>query len=173
MTDDRAILATYSDFRLVKSRKVLQIVMEVPIEQATDALNKLGFPDPSGSVWCGIVVLDKQTSRPPLPDATTAAPQSGEETAAPSKPRRPFHEMPLSAQAGMRRKEPLFWQYLRDNRGFDVDGEDDARDFIRDLCGVTSCSEILPNTRAAGYWLSLERSYQQWLTTQAHGDLVR
>ncbi len=36
------ICATFSDFRLVKGRKVCQLVCEVPLEQADAALAALG-----------------------------------------------------------------------------------------------------------------------------------
>jgi hypothetical protein len=54
MTDAVAILATFSDFQLVRSRKVARLVFEVPIEQAKAALDVLGMPNPVGETWCGI-----------------------------------------------------------------------------------------------------------------------
>jgi hypothetical protein len=49
MTTDQpaATQGTFSDFRLIKGRKVCQIVIEVPIEQADQALAALGgLPQP-------------------------------------------------------------------------------------------------------------------------------
>ncbi len=37
-----AIRATYSDLKLVKTRKVLQLIFEVPIEEGDNALRVLG-----------------------------------------------------------------------------------------------------------------------------------
>jgi hypothetical protein len=47
MSDVAAIKATFSDFRLIKGRKQAQLVLEVPIEQADNALAALGgIPQP-------------------------------------------------------------------------------------------------------------------------------
>lgn len=55
------ICATFSDFRLVKGRKVCQLVCEVPLEQADAALAALGgLPNPHAERWVGIVPLKAQ-----------------------------------------------------------------------------------------------------------------
>jgi predicted metalloenzyme YecM len=47
MTDAAVTQGTFADFRLIKGRKVCQIVIEVPIEQADQALAALGgLPQP-------------------------------------------------------------------------------------------------------------------------------
>lgn len=38
---------TYSDLRFVKSRKVAQVVVELPIEEASRFVEAFGAPDPS------------------------------------------------------------------------------------------------------------------------------
>ena len=43
-----AIKATFSDFKLIKTRKVAQLVMEIPVEQADAALKALGGLHQSG-----------------------------------------------------------------------------------------------------------------------------
>ena len=50
-----AIRATYSDVKLVKTRKVFQLIFEVPIEDADNALRVLGgLPRPAAERWVGI-----------------------------------------------------------------------------------------------------------------------
>ena len=41
-----AFKATYSDLRFVKSRKVAQIVLELPLEQADGFIQAFGTPNP-------------------------------------------------------------------------------------------------------------------------------
>jgi len=54
-----AFQATYSDWRLIKGRKCVQVVFEVPVEQADQAYQVLGgMPDPSKSVWCAIARMN-------------------------------------------------------------------------------------------------------------------
>jgi hypothetical protein len=54
MTEPAAILATFSGFKPVMSRKCVQLVFEVPIERFKETLDTLGMPDPGAAAWCGI-----------------------------------------------------------------------------------------------------------------------
>src|SRR6478736_10459375 len=55
MSDEATFLATFTDFRLVKGRKVCQLIFEVPVEAADKALAILGgIPNPEHSAWVGI-----------------------------------------------------------------------------------------------------------------------
>lgn len=52
-----AVKARYADWRPVKGRKVLQIVLEVPLEQQNEVLAMLGAPLPDRDLWVAIAVL--------------------------------------------------------------------------------------------------------------------
>jgi hypothetical protein len=81
MTDARAIRATFSDYKTVKTRRTLQLVMEVPIEQQADVFEKLGYPMPDAERWVAIALLDPDAvsgSRPP-PRAAFAPPAEAQE----------------------------------------------------------------------------------------------
>ncbi len=54
-----AIQATYADYRRVKGRKVLQIILEVPLEQAQQVHDTFGEPMPDGSTWVAVALLNK------------------------------------------------------------------------------------------------------------------
>src|SRR5689334_22551506 len=56
---EAAIKATYSDYRRVKGRKVLQLIFEVPIEQAPMVHDTFGEPAPDGSTWVAIARLQE------------------------------------------------------------------------------------------------------------------
>lgn len=61
MMSAAAFQACYSDLRLIKGRKVLALVFEVPLEHSSSVLDILGgVPDPSKSVWCAIARLNKE-----------------------------------------------------------------------------------------------------------------
>lgn len=56
MTD--AFQATFSDFKIVKGRKVCQVVLEVALENADAALKVLGgVPRPDAETWVGVARL--------------------------------------------------------------------------------------------------------------------
>lgn len=171
MTSARIIRAEYSDFRMVKTRKVLQLVFEVPIEQASDALNKLGFPNPSDSVWCAVAVLDEKASAPvaQLDEHRSSNPaDAGSSPAGCAKPRRPFHELPLSQQCAIRCSDKQFQKYIG------VESDEEAAEVVRDVwLHVESRSVLDANSVAAGRWSRLEAQFKRWLTEQEHGALVR
>lgn len=59
MSAPAAFQATYSDWKLIRSRKVVQICLEVPIEAAGQAYNALGgMPNPASEVWVGVARLN-------------------------------------------------------------------------------------------------------------------
>lgn len=87
-----AISATFSDFRIVKGRKVAQLIFETPLEAADEALRMLGgLPRPDAERWVGIAPLKAKPTAVPAPVATDAPP----------KERRPFHTLPRSQQAAL------------------------------------------------------------------------
>lgn len=60
MDKPAAFSATYSDLKLIKTRKVVQFVFEVPLEAAEHAMNVLGgMPSPMTENWFAIARLEK------------------------------------------------------------------------------------------------------------------
>ena len=56
---DKAVLsATYSDFKLIRTRKVVSISFEVPLERANEINQILGLPDPAMEKWVAICPLN-------------------------------------------------------------------------------------------------------------------
>ena len=94
-----AIRAAFSDFKTIKTRKVAQLIFEVPIEQSMDALNSLGgVPQFDSEQWVGIAPITAE--------------------AKPEKPKKRFNEMPLSQQAAIMCGDQQFVEFLADD-GFD------------------------------------------------------
>jgi predicted metalloenzyme YecM len=136
MTDDAAVTqGTFADFRLIKGRKVCQIVIEVPIEQADQALAALGgLPQPATEAWVAIARLETKEKVTPLkPDNTK-----------------------LSFEAVMRCREQLFWKYL------DVSNENEAAEAVRRECGVSSRAGLNTNPAAAIAWRLLDGQFLAW-----------
>lgn len=151
-----AIQATFADFRLIKGRKVAQLVFEVPIEAADAALDTLGgLPRPDQEAWCGIARID------PKKAASVAPTQSDERV---PKERRRFRDVPLAAQAGMRCDEAPFQKFLsEEHASFPITDGDTAASFVRGHCCVKSRSEIIEGSKAADKWLALNSEYDVWM----------
>ena len=136
-----AIRATFSDFKTVKSRKILQLLFEIPIEEGSRALEALGgIPHPGTEVWCGIARLDTKKIE---------------------KPKRSFEELPLTQQIGIICNEPAFWRFLR-SRGEDVENAQHAAEFVRNFCEVKSRQEIVPHSLALEHWNEVANDYEAW-----------
>lgn len=58
MSDDCVIEGDYADFKIVRTRQVCQIVVEVPIEKAGEVSRLLGFPLPGTNTRCAVVRLN-------------------------------------------------------------------------------------------------------------------
>jgi hypothetical protein len=140
MTDAAVTQGTFADFRLIKGRKVCQIVIEVPIEQADQALAALGgIPQPQSDHWVAVARLNGV--KKPEPEANNTK---------------------LSFQAVMRCKEPLFWRFLTTQTVQPVENETDAASVVRVLCGVESRSGLNTDPNAATLWRILSAEFLAW-----------
>src|SRR5574337_382135 len=162
-----AFKATYSDFRLIKGRKVVQFVFELPIEQADVALKVVGgMPNPAAEVWCGIARLD--TTKINEGDAPVPAPLTAEITTSASATRRgessPVNR--LAQRAGILCNDPLFHRYLERRLSDDVKGPtvntEFAAGYVRKFCKVKSRADIKPNTEASTRLDLLESAFTCW-----------
>lgn len=57
--DDAAFKATFHNIKNVMGRKVAQIILEVPIEQAPMVTRALGWPDPNNPAWVGVARMEE------------------------------------------------------------------------------------------------------------------
>jgi hypothetical protein len=151
MTDaPAAIKATFSDFRIVKGRKVCQFVFETPLEAADDALRVLGgLPQPMAERWAAIALLD--------PKATQEAPQ------APEKVKRSFGELPMAQRSALLCDRGAFGKFLNEQYSYSCGFPDETAEALRELCGVKSRSELATNAAAAEKFERLEREFALWL----------
>lgn len=81
MSRPAVIRAEFTDYRPVKTRKVLQLVFEVPAEMQTEVFAALGYPIMGTSTWVAIAKLVDGASAPSVPErAEPAAPVVKAET---------------------------------------------------------------------------------------------
>lgn len=139
METPAAIQASYSDYRRVKGRKVLQLIFEVPLEQAPMVHDAFGEPSPDGSTWVGIAKID-----------LTARPEE----------RKPLK---LSNRAALLCYDPSFIEWLgARNKAVHVRNNAEAAEFVRLYCGVESRSELDSNDEAAEKFRKLDAEYDHW-----------
>ncbi|HEX5242810.1 MAG TPA: hypothetical protein VFW23_06055 [Tepidisphaeraceae bacterium] len=183
MSDAAAFRATYSDWRLIKGRKVVQVVFEIPIEQANLAYQVLdGMPNPAAEVWCAVARLKSDTERKVMPVAAAngdpsptridTSPTSGPDIQA--RARKPVDpEKRLAQLAAIRCSEPMFWRYLNEHGPLGIGAiidKDTAAAAVRFICQVESRSEIKPNTEAALRWNLLESAFVCWRDVPEYAD---
>lgn len=150
MNSPAAFRATYSDWKLVKTRSVVQIVFEVPLADSDAAYEILGgMPQPSQERWFGIAALQR-----PIVEAP-----NGKES-------KNWRELKPSAQAGIRCAEPIFWAFVREVYKGPCSDPDMAAFFVRTHCKVNSRAHFNSNPAARAVWQSLDTQFQAWTTAQ-------
>lgn len=145
-----ATRATFSDFRLIKTRKVAQLVFEVPIEEADGALQTLGgLPRSDDERWCGIALLKGGDALHAIcPDPARSA-----------RAKERYREKDEGERAVVR--AILLAQDSAFGRWCGCETCDDAADHIRLVCGVDSRRELASNPEALKRFLDLEFQYAQ------------
>lgn len=153
MNPPAAFKATYSDWRLVKTRSVIQIVFEVPLADSDAAYEILGgMPQPSQERWFGIAALRAQEPITDFPNG---------------KGSKNWRELLPSAQAGIRCAEPIFWAFLKEELKMRETGTaDNAASFVRAHCKVNSRAHFNSNPVAKAVWQSLDTQFQAWKAAQ-------
>ncbi len=147
-----AFRATYADFKLIKTRGVVSVSFELPVEQAQAALDVLGgMPIAATEVWCAVARLETKT---PL-----TAPNP--ETSAHSK--QAFRDMRMVNQAGILCDDVAFRKFLAENFKRDITSADDAAAYVREYCGVKSRSDIRPRCFSGNRWTRLVDEYRTWM----------
>ncbi len=64
MSDAAAFRATYSNWRVVRGRGVIQITLEIPIENEKAAYDALGGMPQTNDTWVAVARLTDETTAP-------------------------------------------------------------------------------------------------------------
>jgi len=147
-----AISGTFSDYRLVRSRSVLQIIVEVPIEQQSNAFAALGYPIPGAEIHVALARLQPDASAPPSSDRA----QAGKARYVAQTP-----QEQAVTRAAMLPKDRRFREWLTEYTGW-LSGEmteEEAAWSIRHECGVDSRRELSTDAGAYKAFLALESAW--------------
>lgn len=165
MSDDCVIEGDYADFKIVRTRQVCQIVVEVPIEKAGEVSRLLGFPLPGTNTRCAIVRLNL-----PGAGASTAARErvgDGDRVVAgATSPTRTN-----SQRAAFLLTNPDFRRFLSalvGDKPATVTTEHQADRNLKNYLGIRSKSE-LEDPPLADDWLLLVSRFKAFQQAQGHG----
>lgn len=166
MTEPRAIAGEFADFKLVKTRSVAQIVIEVPIEEGELVVRMFGIPQPGKPVRLALARLNKESEV--VPDTSSTDAERRHKNGAGDK--KAWSDLPPAQQAGIRCAEKAFWKFLNED-GYGALGEktdvveDEAKaaNYVRLICGVHSRADIGKDRSSLNKWRDLESAYQAWL----------
>ncbi len=164
-----ALEAAYADWKVIKTRGVVQLVFELDLQNADRAYKVLdGMPNSAKEVWVAIARLNMKVRPKPVETltaeiATEDSEPNGRAGVVPS--RRPPN--PYARRAGILCNDIRFQKFLMERyarpQGI-IDSPDDweawAAEKVRELCEVDSRAEILPNTPAANRFDILESAYR-------------
>ncbi len=151
--------ATYSDWKVIRGRKCVQIVLEVPLELSNTAYTVLGgMPNPAEEIWVAVARLDlkklRRNDKGETVSAGIAGPASEATGRVPARVQNPY-----AKRAAILCNDIRFQKFLSERYGI-ITGTDAAAIKVRELCEVTSRSEILPGTAAADRFDILESAYR-------------
>ena len=141
MTTNRVIQGTYADFKIVKTRNVAQMIIEIPLETAQEAINIFGVPTPSLEQWVAVAVLHSNVVQK-NEDAVNAI-----------------------KQAGMLCKSESFGRFLQTKFVSEVlpDQPESIADGLRKVLGIKSRTEFHENDDARIAFNRIKGEYDQWL----------
>lgn len=147
MTDKAAIMGTFADLRSVKTRSVLQMIIEVPIEQAARVIEVFGFPQPGREIPVTVF-------RPAETEAVAV--KAGE-----PKSKTPFKDLRASQQAVLLCKDVVFLQWLEKKCFRSLGDEQETASALRHALGINSRAELDSDARATRLWRAMLEEFEK------------
>jgi hypothetical protein len=176
MTDTNhadVLQATYSDIKIIKTRKVLQISVEVPLEHFDLAMMVLGgAPMPDKETWLGIVRLDKAVVSQPPPEhkaeEKAASPPAPQTDPAPAhRTKKAWGEMPATQRAVLRCEDHRFRSWLTAIGRIDHSTEEATLAYVRRIAqGSRSNLGKSGFEKETEAWNAVDRAYAKYLDKQ-------
>lgn len=151
MTD--AIACTMLSYKTVPTRKVFQIVVEMPIEHAGKAIALFGAPDPDGATWLAMARLNPGSSNGRTPDF-----ESGNGGSSPSSGTK--REYTQSQRAALMLKDKEFQDWLVNIYWTGKEEIGDYDGLLKRALGITSKTELDTPGKAAEAWDQMLTSFK-------------
>lgn len=135
-----AVAGQFVKLDAVPTRKVVRVVLEMPIEAADSVIKALGgYPDPANAKWVGLALMKGEPSENTL--------KGGK----------------LAQRAGILCEELGFRRFLADRAGRQhVLSPEEAKQVIYSACGITSRAHLDHDDQAARCFHELDTEYSAW-----------
>lgn len=172
MTASAALAGTFSDFKLIKSRGVAQLVIEVPLEKADAALSTLGgLPKPDEERWVALARLNTKPLGASMSEsagqgsaADTASPQK-QSAVAPGGTKGGWYALKPSARAALLCKDEDFRGWVEATYRLSGLTEVEAADWLRNCLDVPTRARLNPDNQphypaALKKFNAIERAYR-------------
>lgn len=173
MTEHAIIQGTYADLKLVRTRKVAQIIIEAPLERLPEIVAAFGAPNPAAEVPVAVARLNETAGSEPV--------QGGEARLCDSEASRPAVSPPahrqrtLSQQAWLACNHTGFVAWLMQfqpeawKEASELETEDSQRAalVIRSYCGVLTRGDLIEGTAAGERFRTLQAEYEFWQRSAA------
>ena len=150
------ILGTYADLKIIKTRSVVQIVVEVPLERGKEVTDLFGLPQPNAEVPVVVARMDPEQLAPSnVVQIEDHRPDDDD----PQKPPRP-----LSQIAAILCNNAVFQKFIEEQSdGWDHrPTSDEAAEWLRANCGIKSRVELNANEVAAQRFKKIRGQYDAW-----------
>jgi hypothetical protein len=162
MKQPAAFRGTYSDWRLVKTRAVVQIIFEVPLADADAAYEILGgMPVHGKERWFGIAALKSTAEEAPRNVPSGSSPSTRPD----GTKRMDWRDVQPAAQAGIRCNDATFRAFLTEEYSYrprDANDPEEAAQFLRSFFGINSRVELGTDHRKRVLWKQLDDQFQAW-----------
>lgn len=175
MTANAIVSGTFSDFKLVKTRSVAQLVIEIPIERAADAVAIFGIPQPGQEI---AVAVARLIESPAHATAGKRVPSGGSVTdgtprrdaAKSARAKAAFAALPSMKQdvtrAAMLIKDKAFQDWIADYAFDIIDTSQIERTHSADAClkhelGIASKLEIGKDANVNARFRKLVATFEQ------------
>jgi hypothetical protein len=152
-----AISGVFADYRLVKTRGVLQLVIEVPVERQAEVFEALGYPMPGEEKPVAVARINGRVAERTNAEVAPAPASDPAPQIVNCNLRDPMKA--ARTRAVLLCKDERFRRWLTPPRCM-VPDESGARGIILDECGIKSRAEIATDRAAYERFLALEARYK-------------
>lgn len=162
-----AIAGTFADYCLIKSRGVLQLRIEIPVERQAEAFAALGYPVPGKDIHVAVARLAQPVSPPANQEGCTSVgdPRGtciASQPAGEPKQRKPFHTLPAVQRAAMLCQDERFRAWIARYEGDEHwPSQEEAASWLRSEIGIDSRTRLSTNAEALAKFELIETAYMQ------------
>jgi hypothetical protein len=178
MTESPGVIrGTYSDLKIVKTRRVFQVVIELPLEQFSHAMEVLGgAPLPDREVWVAVARLN-EGSLPATPHRAMPAESALPDPAPPAHrhPRRHWLDLPPAERAGLCCRDVHFQSWLKEIGRIPLATEAEATAYVQRVVGGSRSNLGKPGHEdETRLWETIDHKFAEYLSDRRkHSDHPR